>query len=82
MYLEHLRICKLKEDPKSKQWRYARTLQMSYVVQHEVRMATIAYLKRALKNESVFSNRAKAYGKASFSCIGYFQGIHLVVKTP
>ena len=50
MYLEHLRICKLKEDPKSKQWRYARTLQMSYVVQHEVRITTIAYLKRALKN--------------------------------
>jgi len=50
MYLEHLRICKLKVDPKSKQWRYARTLQMSYVVQHEVRMTTIAYLKRASKN--------------------------------
>jgi SRSO17 transposase len=50
MYLEHLRICKLKEDPKSKQWRYARTLQMSYLVQHEVRMITIAYLKRTLKN--------------------------------
>ena len=50
MYLEHLRICKLKEDPKSKQWRYARTLQMSYVVQHELRMTNIAYLKRALKN--------------------------------
>jgi len=50
MYLEHLRICKLKEDPKSKQCRYARTLQMSYVVQHEVRMITIAYLKRTLKN--------------------------------
>ena len=26
------------------------TAQMSYVVQHEVRMTTIAYLKRALKN--------------------------------
>jgi SRSO17 transposase len=55
MYLEHLRICKIKEDPKSKQWRYARTLQMSYVVQHELRMTNIAYLKRALKN-GTFSN--------------------------
>jgi len=54
MYLEHLRICKLHEEPTSKQWRYARTLQMSYVVQHEVRMTNIAHLKRASKDESVF----------------------------
>jgi Transposase DDE domain len=54
MYLEYLRICKLQEEPTSKQWRYSRTLQMSYVVQHEVRMTNIAYLKRIIKDESSF----------------------------
>jgi hypothetical protein len=54
MYLEYLRICKLHEEPTSKQWRYARTLQMSYVVQHEVRMTNLAYLKRVIKDESSF----------------------------
>lgn len=55
MYLEHLRICKLKEHPTDKQWLYSRTLQMSYVLQHEVRMTNMAYLKRAIKDESSFS---------------------------
>ena len=58
MYLEHLRICKLKEDPNDKRWLYSRTLQMSYVLQHEVRMTNLAYLKRNLSNlkdESSFS---------------------------
>ena len=55
MYLEHLRICKLKENPNDKQWLYSRTLQMSYVLQHEVRMTNLAYLKRNLKDESSFS---------------------------
>lgn len=54
MYLEHLRICKLKENPNDKQWLYSRTLQMSYVLQHEVRMTNLAYLKRAIKAESSF----------------------------
>jgi len=54
MYLEHLRICKLKEHPNEKQWLYSRTLQMSYVLQHEMRMTSIAYLKRAIKDESSF----------------------------
>lgn len=55
MYLEHLRICKLKENPKDKKWLYSRTLQMSYVLQHEVRMTNLTYLKRNLKSESGFS---------------------------
>jgi len=55
MYLEHLRICKLKEHPNDKQWLYSRTLQMSYVLQHEVRITNMAYLKRAIKDESSFS---------------------------
>ena len=54
MYLEYLRICKLHEEPSSKQWRYSRTLEMSYVLQHEVRMTHLAYLKRAIKDESSF----------------------------
>jgi len=49
MYLEHTRIIKLKEHPQEKQWIYARTLQMSYVVQHEIRMTNLDYLKRAFK---------------------------------
>ena len=55
MYLEHLRICRLKENPRDKKWLYSRTLQMSYVLQHEVRMTNLAYLKRNLKSESGFS---------------------------
>ena len=55
MYLEHLRICKLKEHPNSKQWLYARTLQMSYVLQHEVRMTNLEYLKRTIKDEKAFA---------------------------
>ncbi len=51
MYLEHLRLCKLKEHPKDKHWLYARTLQMSYVLQHEVRMTNLGFIKRAIKNE-------------------------------
>jgi len=51
MYLEHLRLCKLKENPKDKHWLYARTLQMSYVLQHEVRMTNLVFIKRAIKNE-------------------------------
>ena len=54
MYLEYLRICKLQEEPSSKQWRYSRTLEMSYVLQHEVRMTHLAYLKRVIKDESSF----------------------------
>ena len=55
MYLEYLRICKLQKEPKSKQWLYARTSQMSYVLQHEVRMTNIGYLKQAFKSESIFN---------------------------
>lgn len=55
MYLEYLRISKLQEEPSSKQWRYSRTLAMSYVVQHEVRMTNLSYLKRMLKDESSFA---------------------------
>lgn len=55
MYLEHLRICKLKENPNDKRWLYSRTLQMSYVLQHEVRMTNLAYLKRSVKDESSFT---------------------------
>ena len=51
MYLEHLRLCKLKEHPKDKHWLYARTLQMSYVLQHEVRMTNLGFIKRAIKND-------------------------------
>jgi SRSO17 transposase len=51
MYLEHLRLCKLKENPKDKHWLYARTLQMSYVLQHEVRMTNLGFIKRIIKNE-------------------------------
>jgi len=51
MYLEHLRLCKLKENPKDKHWLYARTLQMSYVLQHEVRMTNLGFIKRVIKNE-------------------------------
>jgi len=51
MYLEHLRLCKLKEHPKDKHWLYARTLQMSYVLQHEVRMTNFGFLKRTLNYE-------------------------------
>ena len=51
MYLEHLRLCKLKEHPKDKHWLYARTLQMSYVLQHEVRMTNLGFIKRVIKNE-------------------------------
>ena len=54
MYLEYLRICKLHKEPSSKQWRYSRTLEMSYVLQHEVRMTNLAYLKRVIKDESSF----------------------------
>lgn len=55
MYLEHERIVKLQKDPKSKHWLYARTLQMSYVVEHEVRMTNIDYMKRVLKHDNEFS---------------------------
>ena len=55
MYLEYLRICKLQEEPSSKQWRYSRTLQMSYVLQHEVRMTNLSYLKRVIKDENSFA---------------------------
>jgi len=51
MYLEHLRLCKLRENPKDKHWLYAHTLQMSYVLQHEVRMTNLGFIKRAIKNE-------------------------------
>ena len=51
MYLEHLRLCKLKKSPKDKHWLYARTLQMSYVLQHEVRMTNLGFIKRAIKND-------------------------------
>jgi hypothetical protein len=51
MYLEHLRLCKLKENPKDKHWLYARTLQMSYVLQHEVRITNLGFIKRVIKNE-------------------------------
>lgn len=51
MYLEHLRLCKLKEHPKDKHWLYARTLQMSYVLQHEVRMTNLGFIKRAIKKD-------------------------------
>ncbi|MFC1717587.1 hypothetical protein ACFL6S_28255 [Candidatus Poribacteria bacterium] len=51
MYLEHLRLRKLKEHPKDKHWLYARTLQMSYMLQHEVRMTNFSFLKRTLKYE-------------------------------
>jgi len=51
MYLEHLRLCKLKENPKDKHWLYARTLQMSYVLQHEVRMTNLGFMKRVIKND-------------------------------
>lgn len=54
MYLEHLRICKLKANPKDKQWLYSRTLQMSYVLQHEVRTTNLKHLKCVLKDEKVF----------------------------
>jgi len=54
MYLEHIRICKLRENPDDKQWLYSRALQMSYVLQHEVRMTNIAFLKRAIRDESSF----------------------------
>jgi len=55
MYLEHERIRKLQKEPNSMQWLYARTLQMSYVIGHEVRMTTLSYIKRALKHESDFN---------------------------
>jgi len=55
MYLEHLRIIKLMEHPDSKQWKYSRTLQMSYVLSHEVRMTNLSYLKRIIKDESGFA---------------------------
>ena len=55
MYLEHERIRKLQKEPKSKQWLHARTLQMSYVIGHEVRMTTLSYIKRTLKHESDFN---------------------------
>jgi len=51
MYLEHLRLCKLKEQPKDKHWLYARTLQMSYVLQHEVRMTNLGFIKKIIKND-------------------------------
>ena len=51
MYLEHLRLCKLKGNPKDKHWLYARTLQMSYVLQHEVRMTNLGFIKRAIKKD-------------------------------
>ena len=55
MYLEYLRLIKLQEEPSSKQWRYSRTLQMSYVLQHEVRMTNLSYLKRMMKDDSSFA---------------------------
>ncbi|MBM3210926.1 transposase [Candidatus Poribacteria bacterium] len=55
MYLEHLRICKLKQNPGDKRWLYSRTLQMSYVLQHELRLSNLKYLKRYLKDEKGFS---------------------------
>jgi len=55
MYLEYLRIIKLKEYPDSKQWGYSRTLQMSYVLSHEVRMTNLSYLRRIIKDESSFA---------------------------
>jgi len=51
MYLEHLRLCKLKKNPTDKHWLYARTLQMSYVLQHEVRMTNLGFIKRAIKKD-------------------------------
>lgn len=51
MYLEHIRLCKLKGNPKNKHWLYARTLQMSYVLQHEVRITNLGFIKRVIKNE-------------------------------
>jgi len=51
MYLESLRLCKLKENPKDKHWLYARTLQLSYVLQHEVRMTNLGFIKKVIKNE-------------------------------
>ena len=55
MYLEHLRIRKLMEHPNQRQWKYARTLQMSYVLAQEVRMTNLSYLKRTVKDESSFA---------------------------
>jgi len=55
MYLEHLRIRKLMEYPNHRQWKYARTLQMSYVLAHEVRMTNLSYLKKVTENESSFA---------------------------
>jgi len=55
MYLEHLRIRKLMEHPNQRQWKYARTLQMSYVIAQEVRMTNLSYLKRIIKDESGFA---------------------------
>jgi SRSO17 transposase len=55
MYLEHLRIKKLMEHPNQRQWKYARTLQMSYVLAHEVRITNLWYLKRKVKDESSFA---------------------------
>jgi hypothetical protein len=55
MYLEHLRIRKLMEHPNHRQWKYARTLQMSYVIAQEVRMTNLSYLKRIIKDESGFA---------------------------
>jgi len=54
IYLEHLRIIKLMEHPNSKQWKHSRTLQMSYVLSHEVGMTNLSYLKRVIKDESGF----------------------------
>jgi len=55
MYLEHLRIKRLMEYPNHMQWKYARTLQMSYVLAQEVRMTNLWYLKRVVKDESSFA---------------------------
>lgn len=51
MYLEHLRIKKLMEAPLKKEWIYARTLQMSYVVQQEVRMTNLRWLFRKIESK-------------------------------
>jgi len=55
MYLEHIRVSKLRDYPDDKRWLYARTLQMSYVLQHEVRMTNFNHLKRAIKKEKVLN---------------------------
>jgi SRSO17 transposase len=55
MYLEHERIGKLQKEPKNIYMLYARTLQMSYVVQHEVRKTNIDYMKRALSHGNEFN---------------------------